>query len=189
MRISRVFRFVVLYTALALGANTALADTAALMALRDGTLKKLSFHRSPVEVPDIVLVDMADTPRSLAEYRGKYVLLNFWATWCPPCRKEMPGLAALQADMGGDDFAVVTVAVGRNSVRGITKFFDEIEVDNLPLLRDPQQALAREMAVLGLPITVILSPDGQEIARLQGDAEWDSDSARAIIAGLIAGDS
>ncbi|MGB8621337.1 MAG: TlpA disulfide reductase family protein [Paracoccaceae bacterium] len=181
------FRFVVLYTALAIGANAAAADTAALNALRDGDMKKLSFHHAPMEVSGKTLLDMEDGEHSLAEYKGKYVLLNFWATWCPPCRKEMPALDALQARMGGDDFQIVTVAVGRNSVQGIRKLFEETGVKNLPVLRDPKQMLARDMAVLGLPITVILNPDGQEIARLQGDAEWDSDSAAAIINALISG--
>ena len=180
-------RFVVLYTALALGANAAAADTAALEALRDGTMKKLNFHAAPATIPDLPLLDLADSPHSLTEYRGQYVLLNFWATWCAPCRKEMPGLDALQAELGGDAFQVVTIAVGRNSVQGIRRFFEETGVTHLAALRDPTQKLAREMAVLGLPITVIVSPDGEEIARLQGDAEWDSDSAKAIIAALIAG--
>jgi len=113
------FRFVVLYTALALGANAASADTAALEALRTGSLTKLNFHRTPTEVPEAALLDLEDAPRSLSEFKGKYVLLNFWATWCPPCRKEMPGLAALEEELGSDKFEVVTVAVGRNSVTGI----------------------------------------------------------------------
>lgn len=96
-------------------------------------------------------------------------------------------LDALQAEFGGEDFEVVTIATGRNAIPGITRFFDEVGVKRLPVLLDPKQELAREMAVLGLPITVILNREGQEIARLRGDAEWDSDSARAIIAALIAG--
>ena len=94
-------------------------------------------------------------------------------------------LAELQTEFGGDDFEVVTIATGRNSVPGIKKFFDEIGVDNLPLYLDPRQGLARDMAVLGLPITVIISPEGAEIARMRGDAEWNSDSAKAIIAALL----
>lgn len=94
-------------------------------------------------------------------------------------------LSELQAELGGDDFDVVTVATGRNPLPAITAFFDEIGVDNLPLHRDPKQQLAREMGIFGLPITVILNRDGQEIARLQGDAHWNSDSAKAILRTLI----
>ena len=88
--------------------------------------------------------------------------------------------------MGGEDFEVVTIATGRNDPVGMAQFFAETGVDNLSLHRDPQQRLAREMGVLGLPITVILNPDGMEIARLQGDADWASESARAIVAALVA---
>jgi thiol-disulfide isomerase/thioredoxin len=172
----------VVYTALLLGANVAAADVAAL---RDGDMKKLAFHDTPVPLAEIGLVDADDAPRSLAEFRGKWVVLNFWATWCAPCRHEMPSLDRLQAAM--PEIAVVPVATGRNSVTGIERFFEEEAIANLPILRDPSSKLARSMHVLGLPVTVILNPDGQEVARLVGDAEWDSASAKAIMAGLVAG--
>lgn len=95
-------------------------------------------------------------------------------------------LAALQEEFGGDRFAVVTIATGRNSPAGIKKFFDEIGVTDLPRHQDPRQALARDMGVLGLPVTVIIDPEGQEVGRLMGDADWGSDSAKAIIAALLA---
>lgn len=175
---------VVLYAALAVTAN---ADTAALNDLREGTMRKLQFHDAPRPVPQAVLLDATDGEHALSDYRGKYVLLNFWATWCAPCRKEMPSLDRLQASVGGADFAVVTVATGRNPVPAIKKFFDEIEVSHLPILRDPRQTFARDMAVLGLPSTILIDRDGNEIARLIGDAEWDSASAKAIVSALIAG--
>ena len=177
--------FAVLYTGLALSANIALADTSALEALREGTMKKLSFS-DPVAVSDKAFTDPDGGEFHLADFQGKYVLVNFWATWCAPCRKEMPMLSELQTKFGGETFEVVTIATGRNAVPAIRKFFDEIGVDNLPLYLDPKQKLARDMAVLGLPITLILNPEGQEIARMRGDAEWNSDSAKAIIQALIA---
>lgn len=96
-------------------------------------------------------------------------------------------LSELQAELGGDAFKVVTLATGRNPPPAMKKFFDEIGVENLPLHRDPKSQIAREMGVFGLPITVILNPEGQEIARMRGDAHWNSDSAKAIIAALIEG--
>jgi thiol-disulfide isomerase/thioredoxin len=182
----RRFLAAVLYTALILGANTAAAqDVAALEALREGSMKKLAFHPEPVAATQAPFLDENGGKITLTEFRGKWVLLNFWATWCAPCRKEMPGLEALQREMGGERFQVVTVATGRNPAPAIARFFDEIGVSELPRYRDPSQQLAREMAVFGLPTTVILDPEGREIARLLGDAEWDSDSARAIIAALV----
>jgi len=172
----------VVYTAFLLGANAGWADVAAL---RDGDMKKLAFHEAPAAIPEVGLVDADDAPRSLAEYRGKWVVLNFWATWCAPCRHEMPSLDRLQAAM--PEIAVVPVATGRNAVAGIQRFFEEEAIVNLPILRDPTSELARGMSVMGLPVTVILNPEGQEVARLIGDAEWDSDSAKAIMAALVAG--
>lgn len=186
--ILRRLRLAILYTALCLAANAAIAaDVATLEALREGDMRKLRFHETATEVPATVFTDPDGGEHRLSDWRGRHVLLNFWATWCAPCRKEMPMLDALQSEFGGDAFEVVTVATGRNSVPGIRRFFEETGVENLPILLDPKQELAREMAVLGLPITVLIDPEGREIARLIGDAEWDSDSAKAIIASLLGG--
>ncbi|MDK3016958.1 TlpA family protein disulfide reductase [Pseudodonghicola flavimaris] len=183
----RLFRFLTLYMALMLGANVAAAaDLATLQALREGDMKKLALHETPKPVSDLAFQkpDGAGTA-TLAEYRGKYLLVNFWATWCAPCRKEMPMLNALQEEFGGEGFQVVTIATGRNSPAGIKKFFDEIGVTDLPRYQDPKQALARDMGVLGLPVTLIVDPEGREIGRLMGDADWTSESAKAIIAALL----
>ncbi|CAN1561705.1 TrxA Thiol-disulfide isomerase and thioredoxins [Paracoccaceae bacterium] len=173
---------VVLYTALMLGANPAAADVAAL---RDGDMKKLALHEVPVALPEVVLLDAEDGEHTLAEYTGKWVVLNFYATWCAPCRREMPSLDRLQTAL--PEIAVVPVATGRNAIEGLKRFFEETEVVNLPILRDPTSELAHGMAILGLPVTVILNPEGQEVARLIGDAEWDSPSAIAVLKALVAG--
>ncbi len=183
----RWFTFLVLYTALALGANAALAGTAELEALRDGSMKKLMFATEPAAAPDTAFTDAAGAERRLSDWRGKLVLVNFWATWCAPCREELPALDALNRDFGGADFEVLTIATGRNPLPAITRLFGEVGVEGLPILLDPKQALAREMGVFGLPVSVILDREGREIARMSGDAEWNGDSARAIVAALIAG--
>ena len=97
----------------------------------------------------------------------------------------MPQLSALQAEFGGDDFEVLTIATGRNSPTGIKKFFEEIGITNLPRHQDPRQSLASQMAIFGLPITVLIDPEGREIARLRGDANWASENAREIIATVL----
>lgn len=178
------------YTALSFGAITATpvahADLAAAAELRDGDMKKLIFHAAPKATSSAAFFLADDAGEiTLEAYQGKYVLLNFWATWCAPCRKEMPQLSELQTEFGGDNFEVLTIATGRNSPTGIKKFFEEINVDNLPRHQDPKQALASQMAIFGLPITVLINPEGQEVARLRGDADWASDTAKAIIATVL----
>lgn len=178
------------YTALVAGANTSAATAADLSiseleAMREGSMKKLVFLPDPLPVSDkpFQLQD-GEGEKTLADYKGKFVLVNFWATWCAPCRKEMPQMSELQDEFGGENFEVLTIATGRNSPTGIKKFFDEIEVTNLPRHQDPGMKLAREMRVLGLPVTVLLNPEGNEVARMLGDAEWNSESAKSIIRAL-----
>ncbi len=162
-----------------------LENASELEALREGTLKKLAFHPAPKPAGKESYTTADGASATLADHAGRYVLLNFWATWCAPCRKEMPGLEALQKDFAGDNFEVLTIATGRNPPQAMKKFFDEIGVENLPLATDAKQALSREMGVLGLPVTVLLDPQGFEIARMTGDAEWDGESGRAIIRALL----
>ncbi|MEM8576791.1 MAG: TlpA disulfide reductase family protein [Pseudomonadota bacterium] len=176
-----------LLAAFTLGANPALADLATAAGLREGDMKKLVFHDSP-EPSGKAAFDLPEGggTKTLEAYQGNWVLLNFWATWCAPCRHEMPMLSELQSTLGGNGFEVVTIASGRNSPAGIVRFFDEIGVDNLTRYQDPNMRLSAEMGIFGLPITVILDPAGNEVARLRGDADWSSDSAKAIIAALMA---
>ena len=178
----RYLIFVILYTAIAATAN---ADVASLEALRTGDMRKLQFHSELKPTPAIPYTRVDGSTGRLSDYLGKVVILNFWATWCAPCRKEMPKLSALQSTLGGNNFAVVTIATGPNPPDKVAAFFKNIKINNLPSHRDPRQALAREMGVLALPTTIVLDREGQEIARLLGDANWHSDSALAIIQALI----
>ncbi|MEM9853122.1 MAG: TlpA disulfide reductase family protein [Pseudomonadota bacterium] len=179
----RLISAAVLYLAVAISANA--DDITALSDMRSGDMKKLVFHTEPQATSDKDFYLPDESAHTLEKYEGKYVLLNFWATWCAPCRKEMPMLSELQEKFGGDDFEVVTLATGRNKVEGMKIFFKDINVSNLPMYRDPRQSVARDMAVLGLPITVILDREGQEIARMRGDADWASDDAKRLIAALL----
>ncbi len=183
----RLIRLAVLYMALGLGANTAIAD--GIEDLLVGDMRAMVLHDDPRPVSEVVFTDPDGAEFSLADYEGQFLVLNFWATWCAPCREEMPSLDALQQELGGDDFAVVTVATGRNPLPAITRFFDEIGVTELPILLDPRQNLARDMGVLGLPITVLVSSDGREVGRLRGDADWASEEAMALLSAFLPNES
>src|SRR5690606_37363226 len=101
--VMRWFVTAVLYTAIALGANAAAAYPAALAALREGSMKKLAVHDVPVAAPDIAFTTRDGAEHRLSDWRGRVLLVNFWATWCAPCRRELPALEALNRDLGGDD--------------------------------------------------------------------------------------
>ena len=176
-----------LYTAVSLGAITgaASADMTKVADLAVGDMKKLRFHTEAKPVSDVAFMSEDGAQMTLTDFQGQITVLNFWATWCAPCRTEMPHLSALQTHFEDQPVEVVTIATGRNKPAAMKAFFDEIGVDNLPLHTDAKQKLARDMAVLGLPITVVLDMDGNEIARMQGDADWSSESAIAMLTALL----
>lgn len=179
------------YAAVLVPASPARAEwspalAAELSAARSGDMRKLVIHEDPRPALAAAFTGADGAGRTLAAEAGKVVLLNFWATWCAPCREEMPALNALQKALGGPDFAVVTVATGRNSPSAMRKFFAEHGIDALPLHADPKAALGREAGILGLPVSVILDRRGREVARLTGGAEWGAPEARALIERIIA---
>lgn len=185
-----MLRSALLYTALVFGANTAFAQsptpTPDWQAAKEAGLEKLVVADDPAPISETEFTDVDGGTHTLADYRGKVVLVNFWATWCAPCREEMPALDRLQAELGGDDFQVVTIATGRNAPARIQSFFDEVGVENLPILLDPRQMVARDMGVVGLPVSVLIDREGTEVARYLGDAEWDSQAAKTLITQLTA---
>ena len=173
-----------LYLALGTGETPSLPDRdfSRVEAMRSGDMLKLQFGVD--RGSDVVFTHEDGSDMTLAAFEGKYTVLNFWATWCAPCRKEMPHLSEL-ADEFGADLNVITVATGLNQWPAMERFLAEIGVDNLPLHTDANSALARDMGVIGLPVTLIMDPDGFEIARLIGDANWASDNAKAMLRYLV----
>jgi len=184
-------RSLALYTALVVGANAAAAagltdaQRAEIADLRAGEMRKLVVHEEARPAPGTAFTGADGSEATLADSNGKIRLVNFWATWCAPCRREKPALDALQRDLGGDDFTVIAVATGRNSPDAIARFNADVGVTTLDTHLDPKSALAAAMKIPGLPVTVVLDRDGDEIGRLMGGVDWDSDSARAIVRRLI----
>ena len=122
--------------------------------------------------------------RTLADWRGKAVLLNLWATWCAPCRHEMPALDRLQARLGGDGFEVVAISLDRGGVAKSRAFFDEIGIEHLKLYSDKTSKISAALGVVGMPTTVLIDRQGREIGRLAGPAEWDAPEAVEMITRL-----
>ncbi|PTX57458.1 thiol-disulfide isomerase/thioredoxin [Litoreibacter ponti] len=184
----RFLKLLVLYAGLAMGANPAAAgETGALIAAATGDMTKLRFHAEPRAVPQTVFHDADGRKVTLADYRGKHVVLNFWALWCAPCVREMPALDRLDAALGGANFEVVTVATGRNARPAVDTFFVDKKLNHLPKLFDPKMALAREIGARGLPVTILINPEGREIARMEGEAHWDKEPALSLMRAWMSG--
>lgn len=150
-------------------------------ALSQGEMAKFVFRKEPEALPEVKFLDAKGSERTLAAWRGKVVLLNLWATWCAPCRKEMPALDRLQNELGSDKFEVVAVSVDRAGLEGARKFLDEAKVASLALYADPTARMASTLRAAGLPATLLLDREGREIGRMLGPAEWDSEDAKRLI--------
>lgn len=140
----------------------------------DGIPKGFVLSDVPQAVPDLRFTDGEGRPRALADFRGKVVLLNVWATWCLPCRKEMPTLDRLQAALGGGGFEVVALSIDRQGAEAVRTFYSEIGVRNLAVHVDAQGQALSALAAIGLPTTILIDAEGREIGGLMGPAEWDA---------------
>jgi thiol-disulfide isomerase/thioredoxin len=144
------------------------------------------FKRTPEPLAEVNFVDGTGAARTLADFRGKTILLNLWATWCAPCREEMPSLDRLEAELGSEKFEVVALAVDRTGADAAKKFLDETGVKSLKLYTDPTTRSGSALKAIGMPTTILIDAEGREIGRLPGPAEWDSDAAKALVRETIA---
>lgn len=136
-------------------------------------------------VPALHFTDAEGATVSLGDFRGKTVLLNIWATWCVPCRKEMPALDRLQARLGGTDFEVVALSIDRGGLGAVRPFYEEIGIANLAIYLDEGDAAMRALGITGIPTTLLIDRDGRELRRWIGPAEWDSPEMETLIRGHI----
>jgi thiol-disulfide isomerase/thioredoxin len=169
------------------GASCAAAKPAAdrIRPLVKGEIAGVLVGEKQQALPNLAFQSPDGKPMTLADLKGRMVLLNLWATWCAPCRKEMPALDKLQAELGGADFEVVAVNIDQRNLDRPKKFLAEVGVTKLGFYADPsakifQQLRAVDRAV-GMPTTLLIDRDGCELAYLAGPAEWASDEAKAFI--------
>jgi thiol-disulfide isomerase/thioredoxin len=150
-----------------------------------GEVAAVNVAKSPLKVPDLAFTDANGKQMSLADFRGRTVLLNLWATWCVPCRKEMPTLDALEAKLGAKDFQVVAVNIDTRDPNKPKTFLKQIGVQKLSYYADPSAKSFQDLKAIGrafgMPTTLLVDPKGCEIGSIAGPAEWASDDALKLI--------
>ena len=145
----------------------------------------LSVFEQPRPLPEIWFQDDQGHDLTLAEFRGRVVLLNIWATWCVPCRQEMPTLDRL----GGKDFLVMALSIDRKGVDAVRDFYREIGVEKLAIYLDPSGEGSRDLSIPGVPATLLIDQEGREVARKMGAAEWDGPEMVSLIQRTMRGSS
>ena len=145
-------------------------------------------HEAPRTLPEIKFEDGNGEALTLTRLMGKTVLLNIWATWCVPCREEMPTLDALEADLGGPGFEVVPLSVDRAGPEVVRKFYAEIGIEHLGLYIDASMRASFDLQAPGLPTTLLIDSEGRELGRLVGPAEWDTPEMIAFLKNHLTSD-
>jgi thiol-disulfide isomerase/thioredoxin len=131
------------------------------------------------------ILDEAGTTRKLDDFAGRVILLNIWATWCPPCREEMPALEQLQGRLGGANFMVLPLCIDDAGIDRCRRFYDDIGIAGLPLFWAESLRVQLAFAFMGLPTTLLIDRDGREIGRLQGPFDWNGDAAVGQIVDVL----
>jgi len=157
-----------------------------LAGLNKGAMAAFLARPKPLDLGEVSFAGADSRAKSLSDWRGKVVLLNIWATWCVPCREEMPTLDKLEAALGSKDFQVVAVNIDRGGGDKPKSFLAETGATHLSLYTDPSGKLFSVVKAVGMPTTLLLDREGREIGRLVGPAHWDSPEAVALIKAAIA---
>ena len=135
----------------------------------------------PVPAPLETFQDLQGNPTRLADFTGRVVVLNFWATWCPPCLREMPSLDRLQAALGAEGLTVLAVSLDRRGKEVVLPFLNKNDLARLAVFLDPEGILSRAFGVQGLPTTYLIDAENRIIGAIQGPAEWDAPEALALV--------
>ena len=157
-----------------------------LRGLNKGAMAAFLVRPKPMDLPDITLATADGGAKPLADWKGKVVLFNIWATWCVPCREEMPALDRLQTELGGDKFEVVAVNIDKGGPEKARAFLQETGATSLALYTDPGGKLFASLRTVDMPTTILIDEAGKEIGRLVGPADWASPEAKQLIEAAIA---
>ena len=158
-------------------ANNSFAETS--------EVNKFLFYENPQPIDSLEVSDINDNKTDILNEDFNILLINFWATWCSPCTKEMPSLNELQSKFEKNQLKIVTIATGRNNPNKIVNFFEEYNLSNLENYRDPKGKLALDLGLIGLPFSIIISRDKKDIARLIGPIDWSKKEVEDLFLELI----
>ena len=150
------------------------------------------FPSAPAPVPDLVFVDASGRKVSLSDFRGRPIVLNIWATWCVPCRKEMPSLDRLQAKFDPSKLIVLTLSIDRQGASVISPFYQELGLHSLGIYVDTTGSAASKLGMPGVPGTLLIDAEGREVGRKLGPAAWDSPEVAEVLRqhlGIAAGET
>ena len=163
--------------ALALLFALAAASAAEQDALKPGEFIPAS---PPQPAPEVSFTDLKGNWVAIADFKGKLVLINLWATWCQPCLKEMPSLERLQAQFDGK-LTVAAVSEDRGGAKQVAPFVEKLELHKLKVYLDPKSEVGHAFAVRGLPTSIVIDAEGRVVGRVEGAAEWDSDKMLSVL--------
>ncbi len=168
--------------------NSAETVNSDLQAFTVGEMANFAVFEAPERPDPVRFVDGEGNARSFDNWKGKVVLVNLWATWCGPCRHEMPALDRLQAELGGAEFDVLAVSLDRSGLDLPKAFYAENKIEHLGLYNDASARTGVALGVFGMPTTVLLDREGRLLGRLVGPAEWDAPEAVALMKAAIGSD-
>ncbi len=136
-------------------------------------IKNIVIHKIPKTYDNVIFLDKNDQKINISEYKGKVLLLNFWAVWCEPCKEEMPSLDKLQANPELDKIKIFPINIGKETLDKVNKFFEDFNIKNFEPYFDPPTTLAKKFSLRGVPTSILINKEGQEFARIMGSIDFE----------------
>lgn len=152
---------------------------------KEGLLAQLIIHDKPKALPPLAFYTETGAQVNLQDFQGRVILLNYWASWCAPCRAEMPSLDGLQAHFATAPFTVLAVSLDRGKAEKPKAFLQKLQIKNLAFYHDPESKSARSAGVYGLPTSLLINKKGREVGRLLGEADWHTSDAQQVINNIL----
>ncbi len=181
MKLPAIIGLLAVWLIVAISAPHASAETTNIASDGSNFTEKYRPVHPPLPVPPVPFFENGETERTIEDYKGKVVVMNFWAKWCAPCLREMPSLDRLQAKMKDLGVEVLALSLDRQGAEAVKPYFKTAIIKNLAVLIDKNRSVARALGVKGLPTTLIIDRDGQEVGRLEGPTEWDSNEVLSML--------